>query len=477
MYKSNLFLKLGALLVAFALLTAGAARADQLYGGIRGIVTDSTGASIPDVTITATDTDTGISKTVSSGSDGSYELLNLLAGNYKIVAVKANFKTSTVAGIKVTVNVTYVANVQLEVGAVTQQVNVEAAAAQVETTSMQLGGTLESKFIVDMPLNGRNWIQLQQLQPGVQSASDRFGTGSGGTNFSTNGGQTQQNSFLINGTDSNDLPLNTALVIPSPDAIGEFQLITNTINPEYGRNSGGILNAVIKSGTNHFHGDGFNFYRDTSMNARTFFQPQPTIFHQNQFGGTIGGPVWKDHTFGFFSYQGTRASQPSANGTGSTTVFNAAQRAGTFKSAAGAIQVASNNPAPIPLFGDSASPCPVSGGVRCAAGTTYKSLFSTGTIPTQDFNTLSSNLVNQFVPLPNNGNNFTFNPSRSVSADQYIYRVDHTFSQHDSLWFYNFIQTNPVTDSLPFTGSTSAGLRPGVHQPHQAGYSRVDSHV
>jgi hypothetical protein len=476
MYKRNLFLKLGALLVAFALLSAGAARADQLYGGIRGVITDATGASVPDVTVTATNTDTGISKTVNSASDGSYELLNLPLGNYKVVAVKVNFKTFTTSGVKVAVNQTYLANIQLELGSISQQVNVEAASTQVETTSMQLGGTLESKFITDMPLNGRNWIQLQQLQPGVVGASDRFGTGSGGTNFSTNGGQTQQNSFLINGTDSNDLPINAALVIPSPDAIGEFQLITNTINPEYGRNSGAILNAVIKSGTNHFHGDGFNFYRDTSMNARTFFQPTPTVFHQNQFGGTLGGPVWKDHTFGFFSYQGTRARQPSNNGTGTTTVFNAAQRAGTFVNAAGAPQVASNKPAPIPLFGDSASPCPVSGGVRCPAGTTYKTLFNSGVIPTQDFNTLSSNLVNQFIPLPTNGNNFSFNPARTVSADQYIYRLDHTFSQHDSLWFYSFLQTNPVTDSLPFTGSTLPGFAQ-VSQSHIKQYTAAWTHT
>src|SRR5207245_2712236 len=135
------------------------------------------------------------------------------------------------------------------------------------------------------------------LQPGVMSSSDRFGT-----NFATNGSQTQQNSYLINGQDSNDLPLNTPLIIPSPDAIAEFNLVTNTINPEYGRNSGAILNAVIMSGSNSFHGDAFDFYRDTFLNTKNFFQKTPAIFHQNQFGGTIGGPVWKDRTFFFFSY-------------------------------------------------------------------------------------------------------------------------------------------------------------------------------
>src|SRR5712692_4460469 len=121
-------------------------------------------------------------------------------------------------------------------------------------------------MIRDMPLNGRNWIQLQQLQPGVVSSSDRFTS-----NFATNGSQTQQNSYMINGVDSNDLPLNTPVVIPSPDAIGEFNLVTNTINAEYGRNSGAILNALIRSGSNSFHGSGFEFYRDTFLNSKNYF--------------------------------------------------------------------------------------------------------------------------------------------------------------------------------------------------------------
>ena len=342
-FTKFLFFSLG-LIAMLSLLAPRAANADELYSRIRGSVIDATGASVPDVVVTATNTATGLTKSFTTGPDGAFDLLDLATGPYKVTAAKANFKTFTATGIQLSVNQPYVITIKMELGAVSQQVMVEAAALQVETTSMQLGGTLESKFITDMPLNGRNWIQLQQLQPGVVAASDRFGS-----NFATNGSQSQQNSFLINGTDSNDLPLNSPLVIPSPDAIGEFQLITNTINPEYGRNSGGIVNAVIKSGTNHFHGDAFDFYRDTSMNARTFFQKTPTVFHQNQFGGTIGGPIWKDHTFGFFSYQGTRARRPSANGTGTTTVFTTAQRAGTFTAAN---ITKPTHKAQIPEFGD-----------------------------------------------------------------------------------------------------------------------------
>ena len=157
--------------------------------------------------------------------------------------------------------------------------------------------------MVDLPLNGRNLVQLQATLPGEVAGSDRFGDQ---PNFATSGSRSQANDFRVNGTDANDITLNTPLIIPNPDAIAEVQVISNTINPEYGRNGGAILNATTKSGTNQFHGDGFEFYRDTSLNTRNFFLPDATVFHQNQFGGTIGGPIRKDKAFFFFSYQGTR---------------------------------------------------------------------------------------------------------------------------------------------------------------------------
>jgi hypothetical protein len=166
--------------------------------------------------------------------------------------------------------------------------------------------------------------------PGVVAASDRFGT-----NYATNGGRSQANSYLVNGTDANDLPLNSLQIIPNPDAIAEVNLITNTINPEYGRNGGAILNATTKSGTNQFHGDVFEFFRDTGLNTRNFFSSSTTVFHRNQFGGTIGGPFVKDKLFGFFSYQGTRARQPQPGAGGTTTVFTPAERSGNFSDGSG----------------------------------------------------------------------------------------------------------------------------------------------
>src|SRR5712692_3067253 len=369
--------------VALWMFSDNFALADEVYAKIRGTVADATGAVIPNVKITATNVGTGVSKTVTSGSDGSYEFLQIPApATYKVSAQQQGFRSFEATGIQLNLNQVYVLNISLQVGAVTQQVTIEASPAQVETTSMQLGNHITARDVVELPLLGRNWINLQQTIPGAVAASDRFG------NFATNGTRSQFNSYMINGTDANDLPLNTPIFIPSPDAIAEVHIITNTINPEYGRDSGAVLNAVTKSGTNSLHGDGFEFYRDTFLNARNFYKPKPQIFHQNLFGATVGGPAWKDHTFFFFSYQGNRNVQPQAGGT--VTVFTQDQRNGIF--GAGAIAnctidtskgqtVAKNcQTSPFAMVGDANSSCPA-GGPACPARTPYGNAFdiSTGT--------------------------------------------------------------------------------------------------
>jgi Carboxypeptidase regulatory-like domain len=296
---------------------------------IQGTVTDPTGAVIPGVAITVTNVATDVSRKVTSSSSGTFVALDLPApAVYSVSAEKRGFKKFTAPNIPVSLNQIYVLQVKMELGEVTQQVTVQASPAQVQTTSMQLGATLTGSAIVNLPLNGRNWVTLQRTLPGVVASIDF------GSNFPTNGARSQDNGFMINGNDANDLPLNTPLVIPSPDAIAEVRMITSTINPEYGRNSGAILNAVTKSGSNAFHGDAFEFYRDPFLNARNFFLPEHDLFHQNQYGGTLGGPLWKNHTFFFFSYQGTRNRAPISPGRGfaggTTTVFTQDQRNGIF---------------------------------------------------------------------------------------------------------------------------------------------------
>ena len=455
------------------LLFAAPGLADNLYGTIRGTVTDQSGATVPNATVTVTNTGTGITRTATTTQDGNFDVENLQApGTYEVTITASGFTKFASTGIELNVNQVYVANAALEVGATATQVTVEANPAQINTTSMQLGTTITGTAIVDLPLNGRNWIQLQQLQPGVVGGSDRFGTGMAGTNFSTNGSQTQQNSFMVNGVDTADISLNTAGVIPSPDAIGEFHMVTSTINPEYGRNSGAVLNAVIKNGTNALHGDAFEFYRDTSLDARNFFQSTVNPFHQNEFGGTLGGPVYiphvyngRDKTFFFFSYQGTRNAIPEGFAGGVLpTVFSPDQRNGIFSDLA-----TSGGVSAVPLVGDS--------GATYAAGTPYSTIFSNGTIPNADLNPLALKLMNQFVPLPNApANGYTFSPTTTGLQDQYITRIDENIRPQDSIWGYWLWQRNPTTNTLPFAGASLPGFS-SVNQFHAQQYALAWNHI
>lgn len=443
------------LLTLFALvsLLAISSFGDDLYGRIRGLVTDSSGAIVQGAEITATNVATNVKRQVTSSSNGSYELLNLSVGSYVLSVSKAGFKSFQTTTIPLNVNQVFVQNINLQVGEVTESVTVEADPAQVETTNTQLETVIKGDTIVNLPLNGRNWIQLQQTIPGVVGTSNRFAN-----SFATNGSQAQQNSYLVNGTDTNDLPLNTPLIIPSPDAIGEFNLVTNTINPEYGRNSGAVLNAVIKSGTNSFHGSAFDFYRDTFLNSKNYFKLSKDIFHQNQFGGTIGGPIWKNHSFFFFSYQGTRNRQPEnattdTGNSGNSTVLTPAERGGVFAGLGSGTETDCTKVAcsPFPLVGESGATFP--------ANTPYQNIFPTGHIPAADINPISAKLLSQFLPLPNSGTRqFLFNPVQTNKIDQEIARIDHNWGQHDLFWGSLLLQATAQSNTLPFLGADLPGF-------------------
>ena len=440
------------LAIVFGLLAITPVKADEVYGRISGTVTDPSGAIVPGATVKETDVGTGISKEATTGSDGSFQFIQLTApGEYSVSATAGGFKKYEASGIHLNVGQIYVLTIPLEVGSVTQQVVVEASVVQVEQTSMELGTNLTSRDITELPLLGRNWVQLQQTLPGTVAATDRFG------NYGSNGSRSQFNSFLINGTDNNDFPLNVPSYTPSPDAIGEVHIITNTMNPEYGRDSGAVLNAVTKSGTNRFHGDGFEFYRDTGLNTRNFFQSSASIFHQNLFGGTIGGPVWKNHTFFFVSYQANRVSQPETTGAsqGNTPVFTADQRNGVFPSIA-TVPDKNGNPIPNPT----PSPFAMVGedGATHPAGTPYGTLFPTGHIQSADLNALAVKLMTTYVPLPNLGTNYTFQPTTASIQDQVITRVDHNFGTKDSIWGYFDRERDPSVNFLPFTGASLPGF-------------------
>jgi hypothetical protein len=426
---------------------------------IRGTVTDPSGAVVPNAELTATNTQTGVAYRAKSQTGGNYELLNLPVGTYNLAATAPGFRTFAASGIKLNIDQQYVQDVRLGIGSTSEKVEVVANSVQIDTTNIQLSNVVEAKQIVDLPLIGRNWTQLELIEPGVQASSDRFAT------FSANGSQTQQSSYLINGTDTNDLPLNTAMYVPSPDALAQFNLITSSLNPEYDRNSGGIVSASIKNGTNAYHGDVFEFYRDTFLNTHNFFQLTAPKFHQNLFGGTLGGPVLKDKAFFFLSYQGNRAISPQI--VAANTVFTPAELSGNWSlTPAGPATNLWTKATSTTASKSNKIPGTLLGATGCPAGSTWGSCFQPGgfgtavlPIPTAAFNSIATGLVQKFVPLPNAANNqFLFNPTTQTVQDQGIARLDGNLTSKDQLWGVFVFQHSPSSDVLPFTGGTLPGF-------------------
>lgn len=436
---------------------ATAAYAVDVNGRIRGTVTDPAGAVIPNAQMVATNQDTGVKFTTTSQSNGGYTFQQLPIGTYTISASAPGFKGFSATGIKLSIDQEYVEPVQLQVGGSTETVEVQADAVQVNTTDMQLNNIVGAKQIIEYPLIGRAFTQLELILPGVQAPSDRFGN-----NYSVNGSETQQSSYLIDGADTNDYVINTIGIEPNVDALSEFNLITGPLNAEYSRNSGAIVSSVVKSGTNHFHGDAFEFYRDTFLNTPGFFNTS-TIrdasgnvtgfkkttpkFHQNLFGGTLGGPIFRDKLFFFGAYQGNRARQPQgSNGAGNSIVPTLAQRAGNFSGATFSTNVI---PGQIVIPG-------------CASGVeTFAACFASngGQLPTSAFNPISAALLNKYVPAPNSGSNrFVFNPTTNLVQDQGILRVDFSPTTKDQFDFVGIYQHAPTSDTTPFTGPSLPGF-------------------
>ena len=302
--------------VLLAFLLGGAAWG-QTNGTIRGTVVDQSGAVVPGTVITVVLAGTDSTRSVTADKDGAFDIPELAVGNYDLTADSKGFKKFVSKDIPVTIGHVNLITVNLQLGGSTETVTVEANAAQVETTSTQIGAVMTDQSIRELPLNQRNAYALLQLQPGVQSqlGADLFyGSDNPGV-VSVNGGRGRSNNYMVNGGDGNDIFVNGPAIQPSPDAIEEFRVITNTFDAEYGRNSGSVVNVVTKSGTNSVHGDFYEFLRNQALNTKGYFDPRVPDYKQNQFGATIGGPIKKDKTFIFGSYEGNRLIQgiPSGN--------------------------------------------------------------------------------------------------------------------------------------------------------------------
>jgi hypothetical protein len=281
----------------------------QATSQIQGTVRDASGASVPGAEVKATQTATGTVRTTTSGTDGVYVLPNLPIGPYRLEVSKQGFTTYVQTGIVLQVNVNPTVDVALKVGAVTEQVQVEANAALVETQSTSVGSVIENQRILDLPLNGRNAADLITLSgPAVlaSTSSSRSWQGvSGGEGIAVGGGTAFGTTYRLDGAMHNNPYDNFNLPLPFPDAMQEFKVETSALTAQNGVHSGASVNAVTKSGTNEFHGDAFWFIRNGVLDARNFFAAQRDTLKRNQFGGTIGGPILQNKLFFFAGYQGT----------------------------------------------------------------------------------------------------------------------------------------------------------------------------
>jgi len=281
--------------------------AQDATGRVIGTVYDQQGAVIPEARIRVTNVATQFARTTMTDRDGSFQVLALPIGDYKVAAEHQGFRTTVSDAHKLLINQSLRIDLKMEVGAESQTLNVAANAAAVETVDATLGQSVTSRQLINMPLNGRDVLDLALLQPGVTESND---DNSAPGNFSIAGGRTDSVTYLLDGGINNDLLDNSQLLNPNPDAIAEFRLLTSNYTAEFGRNGGGVISVVTKSGANQVHGSAFEFVRNTDFDANDYFNiiaglPRSDL-KRHQFGATIGGPILKDRLFFFVAYQGQR---------------------------------------------------------------------------------------------------------------------------------------------------------------------------
>jgi hypothetical protein len=435
----------------------------ETTGRVVGKVTDSTGAVVPDAKITLINEATNIPRTVQTEKDGTYTFIQVPVGTYRVEFEHASFKKSVQRGITVLLNQASAVDVALSVGATQEVVDVSAEAPLVDTNSTQLGAVVNDRSISQLPLNARDTYQFLQLQPGVQSqtGSDLFyGSDRAGT-VSVNGGRGRSNNFSVNGGDANDQFVNLPTVQPSPDSIEEFRVLTNTFDAEYGRNSGAVVNVVTKSGTNNYHGNAYEFFRNKVLNSKGYFDVEKPAFQQNQFGGTFGGPIKKNRAFFFLSYEGRRINQGKSGDT--VAVPTGAERGGDF-SGNGAFDGSISDQFVADVLNSRADPttgqtCPAAiaagGGTAAAPGANWADIFPTSVIPTACMDPVAVNLL-RFVPQANAGGGFyQAVPLGRIRQDQGTLKFDYHLNDHQNFSAYYYATDEDIFQ--PFAGFQAAG--------------------
>ncbi|HXN22816.1 MAG TPA: carboxypeptidase regulatory-like domain-containing protein [Candidatus Dormibacteraeota bacterium] len=404
-----------ALLITSTLLwLVPTASAQVTNGTIVGVVTDSSGAVIPQVQVTVIDTSTGFQRTVQTGGDGGYIVEDLKPGSYEVTAVKAGFKEKSIKGITLQVSQRARIDIGMEVGSAGERVEVQGTAPIIETESASVGKVITTRDVLNLPLNGRQFLQLATLTPGVQKASIVYHETTGGS-ISVNGMSAFANNTMVDGIMNQETGAGRMTFSPSIDAIQEFKIQSNTYDAQYGRTGGAQIEVLTKRGSNAYHGSVYEFWRNDALDARPLFQPGSLPpFSRHQFGGTFGGHIphlRKD--FFFFSYEGLRSDQ------GLTAVLSlppATLRAGDFSGTGTTIY----DPQTLNTTTGRRQP------------------FPGNMIPSNRISPVTKFFLDKFVPVPAGTgitNNYVSNPTQSQNINQISVRYDRDFSEHDSVMF------------------------------------------
>jgi hypothetical protein len=460
----------------------------SVTASISGTVTDASGAAIVGAAVTATNVDTGIVQTLHTNQQGYFTFPSLALGHYDVDVQQSGFRPFRETGVLLDVNSAVTVNVAMQVGDVKEAVTVSSTAAHVETTTTQLGEVISGQEMTGVPLVTRSYTDLLSLQPGVSSAASGIGGGGGGAantgsnfiaagfavtpvsgdlnagNLSVNGMREANNGFLLNGAIVQEAGFGGTAVIPNLDSIAEFRIITNNFDAEYGNFSGGQINVITKSGSNGYHGDLFEFLRNTNLDGRDYFVPTRGAYHQNQFGGTFGGPIKRDKMFFFGDYQGNRVVQgvsttfsvptPEELGGDFSQVLNpAGQNAmtGTVNGAYFASQLSSELGYPVAAGEPYYTP-------EC---TTATCVFPGAQIPSPAISPIATNLI-KYIPSSEGGSFSTSAFSQRLRDDKTSGRVDANshFGMLSAYYFfdqYNLQNPYTVASSVPGFGSLSKG--------------------
>ena len=405
------------------------ALAQQVTAAITGVVTDPSGAPIANATVSARDTMRGTSWTTQTNDVGVYNIPRVPIGTYEVRVEAKGFQTAVRPAFTLELNQTARVDVQMTIGEVSQTVEVTAAAPTLQTDSTVLGTIINSDTATNLPLASRNYGQLTLLAPGAvtpnpsgftNGISTGIGPGGDSARPYVNGNHEQANNYLLDGLDNNQVSDNLTGYAPNADAIQEFNMITQNASAEFGNFQGGIINTTIKSGTNQFHGDAFEFFRNNVLNANSWENDWNNVPKQalrwNQFGGMIGGPIKKDKLFFFTDYQGQRFDYPTSLAT--TSVMTAAERQGDFS-------------ALLPL------------GFQLRNPFANNAPFPNNQIPLGMIDKVAANLFSsQYYPLPNNAstqnggltNNYTYAQRTAINQDQGDVKIDYNMTEKDRLF-------------------------------------------